>query len=76
MSPIDEKIRESCLRWFGHVQRRAINAPMWEWIGSSWGNEKNIEEDKKIILVEVVNKKIKKCISITALSSWVINALD
>ena len=49
---------------------------MWEWIGSSWGNEKNIEEDKKIILVEVVNKKIKKCISITALSSWVINALD
>ena len=74
MSPIDEKIRESCLRWFGHVQ--AINAPMWEWIGSSWGNEKNIEEDKKIILVEVVNKKIKKCISITALSSWVINALD
>ena len=60
MSPIDEKIRESCLRWFVHVQRRAINAPMWEWIGSSWGNEKNIEEDKKIILVEVVNKKNKK----------------
>ena len=28
MSPIDEKIRESCLRWFVHVQRRAINAPL------------------------------------------------
>ena len=26
VSPIDEKIRESRLRWFGYVHRRAINA--------------------------------------------------
>jgi hypothetical protein len=25
MTPIDEKIRENCLRWFGHVHKRAIN---------------------------------------------------
>ena len=25
---MDQKIRESCLRWFDHVQRRAINEPV------------------------------------------------
>ena len=28
VSPIDEKIWESHLGWFGHVHRRMINAPM------------------------------------------------
>ena len=28
MSPIDEKMRENGLRWFGQVERRVINAPM------------------------------------------------
>ena len=25
IAPLDEKMKESCLRWFGHVQRRASN---------------------------------------------------
>jgi RNA-binding protein YhbY len=28
VAPIDEKIREGHLRWFGQVQRREINTPI------------------------------------------------
>ena len=28
MTLIDKRMRESCLRWFGHVWRRVINAPV------------------------------------------------
>ena len=43
MTPIDEKMRESYVRWFGHVQRRAINASMRKSelrVDSSLENEK------------------------------------
>jgi len=28
VAPLEEKIRESRLRWFGHVKRRSVNAPV------------------------------------------------
>ena len=28
VAPIEDKMRESRLRWFGHVKRRSVNAPV------------------------------------------------
>jgi len=28
VAPIDDKMRETLLRWFGHVNRRSVNASM------------------------------------------------
>lgn len=28
MAPIEDKTREAILKWFGHVMRRASNAPL------------------------------------------------
>ena len=46
MAPIDEKMRESRLRWFDHMQRREINAPVRksELIQKK---KKEVEEDLK-----------------------------
>ena len=47
MTSIDEKIRESRSRWFGHVQRRAINVPMRKSELIQVGGMKKVAEDKK-----------------------------
>jgi len=54
---IDDKMRESCLRWFGHVQRRVINASVRqsEMIQVE-GTKKKGRGRPIITLVEVVKK--------------------
>ena len=44
--PIDEKMGESGLRWFVHVQRRAINASVkkCEWIQVKGMKKKMVED--------------------------------
>ena len=29
VAPIEEKMKENCLRWFGHVRRRSTDVPVW-----------------------------------------------
>ena len=57
MTLIDDKMRESCLRWFGHVQRRVINASVRqsEMIQVE-GTKKKGRGRPIITLVEVVKK--------------------
>ena len=47
-SPIDEKMRESRLRWFGYVQRRASNVLVRKnELIQVEGTKKRVEEDQK-----------------------------
>ena len=54
--PIDEKMRENCLKWFSHVQMRVINALIRK---NEFIQVERIKKDRgrpKISLVEIVNK--------------------
>ncbi len=57
VTPIDEKMRESCLRLFSHEQRIAINAPMRKSDSIQVkGTKRGIGRPK--IILEVVKMKI------------------
>ena len=48
MTPIDKNMRESRLKWFGHVRRKTINSPerKSEMIQIE-GIKKNVDDDQK-----------------------------
>lgn len=41
-------MRESCLRWVGHVQRRAVNTQVRNNFDWSWGHQKKVERKNKM----------------------------
>ncbi len=53
----DEKMRENCLRCFGHVKRRVINAPVRNIQLIQVEGTKKGRRKPKITLIEVVKKE-------------------
>ena len=56
--PIDEKMRENCLKWFSHVQMRVINALLRK---NEFIQVERIKKGRgrlKITLVETVKKDL------------------
>lgn len=62
MTPIDEKMRESHLKWFYHVQRREINTSMRKseliQVIKKIKIKKRQKKTKIILIKEVKKKKI------------------
>ena len=59
VAPINDKLRESRLRWFGHVKRRSVDAPVrrWEMIYISEGRRGRGRPKKS--LDEVIREDLK-----------------
>ena len=58
MTLIDKRMRESCLRWFGHVWRRVINALVRKSDYIQVERRKKGRGRPKIILVKVVKNDV------------------
>jgi hypothetical protein len=40
VTPVEEKLVQYCLRWFGHIQRRSAKEPVHSRVIRSTGNER------------------------------------
>ena len=60
VAPINEKMRESRLRWFGHVQRRVINALAKKKELVQNERTKKGRGRPKITLLEVINGHVNQ----------------
>ena len=59
VAPIEEKLVQHRLRWFGHVQRRPLEAPVRSGILSQDSNVKRGRGRPKLIWVEAIKGDLK-----------------
>jgi hypothetical protein len=46
VAPVEEKLVKHCLRWFGHIQQRLLEAPICSGVISRIGNGREAEKDQ------------------------------
>ena len=59
VAPIEEKLVQHRLRWFGHVQRRPLEAPVRNGILSQDSNVKRGRGISKLTWVETIKRDLK-----------------
>jgi hypothetical protein len=56
---VEEKLLQHCLRWFGHIQRRTIEASICNGVIRRTGNEKRGRERPNLTWEESVKRDLK-----------------
>ena len=56
VAPIEEKMRKNRLRWFSHIQRRPINAPVWKSDAIHFEGNARGRGRPKLTWVEIIKK--------------------
>jgi hypothetical protein len=59
VAPVEEKLVQHRLRWFGHIQRRPVEAPICNGVIRRTGNEKRGRVRPNLIWEEFVKRDLK-----------------
>jgi hypothetical protein len=59
VTPVEEKLMQHCLRWFGHIQRRLVEAPVHSGVIRRSGNEKRGRGRPNLTCEESVKRDLK-----------------
>ena len=59
VASIEEKMRENCSRWFGHVRRTSTDAPVWRVKHIKLGQIKRAQGRPKTTWMEVIRQDIE-----------------
>jgi hypothetical protein len=59
VAPVEKKLVQHCLRWFGHIQRRPAEAPVHSGVIRRSGNEKGGRGRPNLTWEESVKRDLK-----------------